>query len=663
MSSLKYLEIENVRTFEIFNLSFHGDFSLISLKITNYNFTLFRHRPFEQLKNLSELRVNFGTLKALPEELFHGLYNLKTLDLRKKLIKFIWDENRIKTLPEKALRHLYNVKTLDLSYNLIESVHPLVFRHVTLLEQLNLEENHIESIPEELFRDLYNLKTLDLSRNFINALHPLVIQHLTLLKQLNLERNPITSFPEDLLKGFSNLTILAISGKFSELRSVFLKGLDNLIEFRASYYPSLRIEEDFFSHSINLRKVALYDNDVRYLPSNLFKNNKNLEIFQCSWNKLSTLPNGIFDGTFNLKEIDLHGNRLENIPEDSFHRLSKLEKLDLSFNRLTFLPKNIFLPTNNLRILSLSANNFSKISFDFNNNLERLRLYGAAMTCDGELLHFISTVQSNLQISLQIFPDLKDMKCEGEERKLLDYTQFFAIRSHCPLNCECFSENEDLTVDCNGKGINKLPDFLIENATAVDLSNNYINEFSTVNYRTWSKVTRLHLSNNSLFHFPDYVFLPNIEFLWLDGNRLTELPFGIMNLIDVSAEFTVYLSRNNWTCDCHSQFTKDWLLRNKRKIADFSDVLCAKSSSSLSFSETVSGDRCTQISEDNSMSVNRSDAVNSVFGWKIAVACLTSLILLGLITFFAFVYCRKKRNVEKVAEPKEEEVIYYNVYN
>ncbi|XP_067129495.1 carboxypeptidase N subunit 2-like [Centruroides vittatus] len=439
MSSLKHLEFEGVRTFDIFSLSFHNDSSLISLKITNYNFTSFPHRPFQQLKSLSKLQVNDGKLKALPKQLFYGLYNLKTLDL---------------------------------SYNLIESVHPLVFRHLTLLEQLNLE------------------------------------------------RNAITSLPEDLLKYLMNLRILTISGKFTELRSVFLKGLDNLTEFRASYYPSIRIEEDYFSHSINLRKVALYHNNVLHLPSNLFKNNKNLEIFQCNWNKLLTLPNGIFDGPSNLKKIDLHENRLENIPEDFFQRLTNLDKLNLSYNRLTFLPKHIFLPTNNLRILRLSGNNFSKFSFDFNNNLEQLYMYRAGLTewpnlnwtkynltyvdfqsnhfetvklpiytpnrmnidlnfchiktiyidkwkcgfntpryklrynpitCDGKLLHFISTVQSNLQISLQIFPDVKDMKCEGEERKLLDYTQFYVIKNHCPLNCECFWENEDLTVDCNGE--------------------------------------------------------------------------------------------------------------------------------------------------------------------------------------------------------------------
>ncbi|XP_023213134.1 protein toll-like [Centruroides sculpturatus] len=659
MSSLKYLEIKGVRTFDIFNLTFDGDSSLISLKITNYNFMHFPHRPFQQLKVLSELQVNDGKLKTLPEELFHGLYNLKTLDL---------------------------------SNNLIETVHSLVFRNLTSLEQLNLKQN------------------------------------------------PIKSFPEDLLKGLSNLRILSISGTFSELRSVLLKGLDNLTEFRAYNFTFLLIKEDFFSHSINLRKIIFTSNKRLHLPSNLLKNNKNLEVFHCEKNKLSTLRNGIFDGPSNLKKISMKENALGNIPENSFQHLFNLEELDLSYNRLTFLPKNIFLSTNNLRIIRLSGNNFRKISFDFNNKLEELYLREAGLTewpnlnwtkynltyvdftwnifetvklpiytpnrvkmdldfcriktiyidewkygfnkpnyqlsrnpitCDGELLHFISTVQSNLEISLQIFPDLKYQNCHGEERKLLNFTQFFSIRSHCPLNCECFSKNDELRVDCNGKGIKKIPEFLIEDATVVDLSNNYINEFLTVDSRTWSKVTRLHLSNNSLLHFPNYVILPNIKFLWLDGNRLTELPSGLMNLIDVSAEFTVYLSRNNWTCDCYSLFTKDWLLRNKRKIADFSEISCERYWSVFSFTRIISNDECMQIPEDYFMSTEIvsstkdvcSDKVNSTFGWKIAVGFLSSLILLGLLIVVSFVYCRKKGNAKKVSMPRDEEMVYYNVYN
>ncbi|XP_067145335.1 protein toll-like [Centruroides vittatus] len=426
-------------------------------------------------------------------------------------------------------------------------------------------------------------------------------------------------------------------------------------------------------------------NDLEYILEDSFQRLSNLEEINLSHNRLTFLPKNIFFPTNNLRILRLSGNNFKKI---SFDFNNKLERLYLYGAGLTEWP-NLNWTKYNLTYVNFTGNLFETVKlpiytsnrlvvdlyfcriktiyidewkYGFNRPSYELRFN--PITCDGEILHFISTVRSNLQISLQIFPDVKDIQCHGEERKLLDFTQFYVIRSHCPLNCECFSENEDLTVDCNGKKIKKLPEFLIENATVVDLSNNYIKEFSTVDYRTWSKVTRLHLSNNSLIHFPDYVILPIIEFLRLDGNRLTELPSGLMNLIDISAEVMVYLSRNNWTCDCHSQFTKDWLLRNKRKIADFSDVLCAKNSTSSSFAEIISGDRCAQISEDNLMSsVNGSDAINSVFGWKIAVAILAFLLLFSWILFACFVYCRKKRNVEKVPEPKEEEVIYYNVYN
>ncbi|XP_067130990.1 uncharacterized protein [Centruroides vittatus] len=137
------------------------------------------------------------------------------------------------------------------------------------------------------------------------------------------------------------------------------------------------------------------------------------------------------------------------------------------------------------------------------------------------------------------------------------------------------------------------------NATIVDLSNNYIKQLSNVDCVTWRNVTYLRLSNNSIINISDYFLLPNLKFLWLDGNRLTQLPSGLMNLVDVSPGFKIYLSRNNWNCHCHSLFTKDWLLRNRQKIADFSYVYCGRNSSSVSFTEIVSNDQCEQVPEDN----------------------------------------------------------------
>ncbi|XP_023228823.1 slit homolog 1 protein-like [Centruroides sculpturatus] len=291
------------------------------------------------------------------------------------------------------------------------------------------------------------------------------------------------------------------------------------------------------------------------------------------------------------------------------------------------------------------------------------------ITCDHKLQQFVFALKSNIEVAKEMFPNIEKMKCYGEERNLLDNTSFVVIGNYCPMYCDCFIQQNHVMVNCSGKGIDRVPEVVLPNTTIVDLSNNYIKDLSDIDSVTWKNVTRLRLSNNSLSDISDYVLLPNLKYLTLDGIRLTELPSGLMNLIDVSSEFKLYLSRNNWTCDCHSQFTKDWLLRNRQKIADFSDVYCTRNSSSLPFTEIVSIDRCTQILEDNlASSVNVSctkcvfsDEVNSVLGWKIAVAILTSLMLLGVFIVVSIVYCSRKGNVEKVPDTKEE-VIHYNVY-
>ncbi|XP_023234973.1 decorin-like [Centruroides sculpturatus] len=155
------------------------------------------------------------------------------------------------------------------------------------------------------------------------------------------------------------------------------------------------------------------------------------------------------------------------------------------------------------------------------------------------------------------------------------------------MNCQCFTEENHIIVNCSGKGIERIPNVLVPNAEIVDLSNNYIKELSDVDSVTWRNVTHLRLSNNLISIIWDCVLLPNLKSLWLDENRLTELSYGLMNLIDVSTEFQIYLSRNNWNCHCHSLFTKDWLLRNRQKIADFSNIYCIRNSSSVSFTDII----------------------------------------------------------------------------
>ncbi|XP_067138594.1 slit homolog 1 protein-like [Centruroides vittatus] len=374
-------------------------------------------------------------------------------------------------------------------------------------------------------------------------------------------------------------------------------------------------------------------NQIQHLPPNLLRNNKLLTWFSCSFHRISALPTRIFHGLSELRWLELSKNRLENLSEDVFQNLSSLQELDLSENRLTLLHENIFHPLTNLTDLDVSDNNLIKIvgeyPFGSSKHLNYLNLNNAGLTqwpvinwteYNLTLVDFsnnnFGTVKlptytpnrvkidlSNCKIRTIYTDDTKyafemptydlsnnEITCNQE---LQQFVSRF-IGNYCPIECECSAETNRVIVNCFGNAINGIPEVLVSNAKIVDLSNNYIKDLSRINCVTWKNVTHLRLSNNSL-----------------SRNRLTGLSSGLMNLIDVSPEVKVYLSENNWNCHCHSQFTKDWLVRNRQKIADFVHVFCARNSSFVSSIEIVCNDGCTQIPEDNLASSCDNEAFDS----------------------------------------------------
>ncbi|XP_067123575.1 uncharacterized protein [Centruroides vittatus] len=662
MSSLRSVEIQNVKTSELLKVTFRNVPSLTSLEISLYNFTLFPNKPFRKLINLSELYITDGKLSVLPEDLF---YNLHTLT------------------------------KLDLSSNTIESIHPLVFRNLTKLEYLNLGNNQIKDLPIDLLKGLSNLRTFYTYANEISEIPTGFFKNMHNMAEINAWSCFFSSLEEDVFSDLNNLkTVRLDSNQIEHLPPNLLQNNKLLTLFSCSY------------------------NKISNLPTGIFHGLFDLRLLNFRRNRLENLPEDIFQNLSSLQHLDLSKNRLTFLHENIFFPLTNLTYLYLSYNNLTKLTgrypfgssKHLnYLKLNNAGLTQWPVINWTKYNLtlvDFSNNFfgtvklpiytpNRVktdlsnckiktiyiddRKYGFEMptydlsnneiSCNPELQQFVSLFKSNIKLARKMFPNIEYTKCFGEERNLLDNASFVVIGNYCPINCECFAEHNHVIVNCSGKGIDRIPDFLVPNATIVDLSNNYIKELPNVDCATWRNVTHLRLSNNSLSNISDYFLLPNLKFLWLDGNRLTELPSGLMNLVDVSPEFKIYLSRNNWNCHCHSQFTKDWLTRNRQKIADFSDVYCGRNSSSVSFTEIVSNDGCTGIPEINlTSSVNASssnddcfDEVSSVLGWKIAVAVLTSIMLFSWIVFAGFVYCRKKGNVDKVLKCKEEEVIYYKV--
>ena len=99
---------------------------------------------------------------------------------------------------------------------------------------------------------------------------------------------------------------------------------------------------------INVKKLILFDNNIKKIQKN-------------SFNELSS-----------LEELDLTNNEIEKIEDNSFLKLKNLQKLHLEDNKLKSLNKNIFNGLINLEILGLENNEIEEIEYNTFKILENI---------------------------------------------------------------------------------------------------------------------------------------------------------------------------------------------------------------------------------------------------------------------------------------------------
>lgn len=124
---------------------------------------------------------------------------------------------------------------------------------------------------------------------------------------------------------------------------------------------------DRISELVNLEKLYLGRNDLKYLPASIGKLT-NLKIISLQYNELDSLPDEIGD-LISLEQLLLNQNNLTSLPE-KLGNLKNLEMLQVKFNQLDSLPnsigdcerlKFIYLNRNNLRTLPSSMAKLSQL--------------------------------------------------------------------------------------------------------------------------------------------------------------------------------------------------------------------------------------------------------------------------------------------------------------
>ena len=167
---------------------------------------------------------------------------------------------------------------------------------------------------------------------------------------LNFSRRGLSEFPEEAFLN-PNLKVIRLYG--NKIDSI----PDRIGEF------------------VNLEKLYLGKNNIRYLPKSISKLKK-LKILSIQYNDLVEIPSSI-GGMENLEQLLLNNNKLKTLPK-TIGDLKKLEVLELKYNGFEVLPDEIG-DCAELQFIKLNQNDILEIPYSLTNcrKLRELHISGA----------------------------------------------------------------------------------------------------------------------------------------------------------------------------------------------------------------------------------------------------------------------------------------------
>ncbi|KAH8249193.1 hypothetical protein KR032_007064 [Drosophila birchii] len=288
-------------------------------------------------------------------------------------------------------------------------------------------------------------------------------------------------------------------------------------------------------------------------------------------NKIEISHNETFQGLSRLEFLHLQNNRISHLPEGIFHPLEYIAWIDLSNNRIASLPENIFAYFTRLEGLDLRKNPLTKIvistELHYFMEINHLFLSDCAqlkeVKLDIAVMHL--TLDNSGLESLKINRSIKSIQAENSNLTHLDLRGALFMESISDSICRIRSlEWLDLSVTTlNDVDFHKclLPNLRFLNISynlikslpmgsplfgphliTLDLSSNWVQNFSFDSLKEAHSLQRLYLDNNELTSF-DYHSLDQFK-------NLTDFTFHGNNFNDTFNEaVTMYWNRHQMGAD------------------------------------------------------------------------------------------------------------------
>ncbi|XP_046577647.1 toll-like receptor 4 isoform X1 [Haliotis rubra] len=547
---------------ELYNDSFVHLTLLMRLDLTNNNVNLIETAAFDLLPNLRNLSLqgNNLTYKAFSPSLFHKLSNLKILMINDNIVTC----DPILEYPSDALENLVSLTTLyidglrnktfgsgflklkNLTHLAIQSrgnkcgmygVTEETFKYLPYLEHVKLVNCYLHYIAKGSFAHQDNLKTLDLSSN-----HELTF-------------NGVTNATYRIASSLEGLFIDAIVSPFAVcvvIEKPFCENLQNtsLTELHANSNSVTMFQEgalNLFPKS--LKNIYMKGSRFQYgayvfeIPS-LF----GLEVVDIGGYVNRRLP---FPSLDDFKHMPVLFKSLSSVYVDDVYSSyppftillpPNLQKLDFSGSQMYFHITRVQVGENNMTEIDASRNLFTEWI--------------------GDVIGFEKLETLNLSYNIANFAT----------------SQFFG--SFKNLKHLDISNNLLGTVLGNISNGNMFS--ALSKLQTLDLSANYINNYSYALFSNLSSLRVLNISKNTIYalHF-DIIHMKNLSVLQCSGNQIHWLTKTFTTSLDKLSDdhnITVDVSGNPIHCNCINIWFLSWMMKAKAKGAIFfgnlSDYVC-----------------------------------------------------------------------------------------
>ncbi|XP_007430315.1 reticulon-4 receptor-like 2 [Python bivittatus] len=176
--------------------------------------------------------------------------------------------------------------TLWLYSNNISLIQPGTFRHLQVLEELDLGDNHnLRTLEPDTFRGLERLQSLHLYRCQLSSLPNTIFHNLYSLQYLYLQENNLLCLQDDLFVDLANLSHLFLHGN-----------------------KIWKLSENVFRGLSGLDRLLLHRNHLHTIPAWAFRDLGKLTILYLFNNSLTTLSGETLSDLPSLEFLRLNNN-------------------------------------------------------------------------------------------------------------------------------------------------------------------------------------------------------------------------------------------------------------------------------------------------------------------------------------------------------------------